>query len=142
MENIFSTMYFVRGYRLLQRWPGYKYRTSLSFISSNMFLLTVSNLCKVYHEILPFFKWISMLCTFFIKTDSWKNVTKTSVKECLFIKTSGKSSGILLNITLHKKCFLALFSYNNDSIISTRNQNVVYILKWAYTGKHIKWMLT
>ena len=57
-----------------------------------------------------------MLCTFFIKNGSWKNVIKTSVMECLFIKTSGKSSGILLNITLHKKCFLALISYNNESI--------------------------
>ena len=57
-----------------------------------------------------------MLCTFFIKTGSWKNVIKTSVMKFLFVKTSGKSSGILLNITLHKKCFLALISYNNESI--------------------------
>ena len=37
-------------------------------------------------------------------------------RSIFFIKTSGKSSGILLKITLHMKSFLGLFSYNNGSI--------------------------
>ena len=68
-----------------------------------------------------------MLCTFFIKTGSWKNVIKTSVMKFLFVKTSGKSSGILLNITLHKKCFLAFFSYNNESIDIGKKSKCLYI---------------
>ena len=49
-------------------------------------------------------------------------------RSVFFVKTSGKSSGILLNITLHKKCFLALFSYNNDSInIGKKSKCCLYI---------------
>ena len=97
-----------------------------------MFLSSVSNLCKIYHQILPFFlnKFLCYLPVFY---RNWflkkciKNICE-GVSSIFFIKTSGKSSGILLKITLHKKCFLGLFSYNNGSInIGKESKCCLYI---------------
>ena len=64
----------------------------------------------------------------FYKNWFLKECKKRLWRSVFFVKTSGKSSGILLNITLHKKCFLAFFSYNNESIdIGKKSKCCLYI---------------
>ena len=55
-------------------------------------------------------------------------------RSVFFVKTSGKSSWILLKITLHKKCFWAFFSYING------NTNIGKESKWClYTEVGLRW---
>ena len=55
-------------------------------------------------------------------------------RSVFFVKTSGKSSWILLKITLHKKCFWAFFFYINGNI------NIGKESKWClYTEVGLRW---
>ena len=64
----------------------------------------------------------------FYKNWFLKECKKRLWRSVFFVKTSGKSSGILLNITLYKKCFLAFFPYNNESInIGKKSKCCLYI---------------